>query len=267
MTTDRYTHGHHDAVLRSHRWRTVENSARYLVPHLDEGARLLDVGCGPGTLTVDLARRLRSGQVLGIDRDQGIVDEAFRHATESTVTNVETRIGDVYQVDEPSGSFDIAHAHQVLQHLSDPVRALEEMARLVGRGGLVAARDADYGAMTWYPSNDCLDRWREVYQSVARANGAEPDAGRRLLAWGRSAGFTDITASASTWCFADDETRRWWGELWATRMTESAVADQAIQLGVATGDDLATLARGFTDWAENPDGWFLVPHGEIIARP
>jgi hypothetical protein len=53
-----YTHGHHESVLRSHAWRTVENSAAYLVPHLRPGLSLLDVGSGPGTITVDLAERL-----------------------------------------------------------------------------------------------------------------------------------------------------------------------------------------------------------------
>ena len=62
---DRYTHGHHESVLRSYTWRTVANSAAYLVPHLDPGLSLLDVGCGPGTITVDLARRLAPGRVTG----------------------------------------------------------------------------------------------------------------------------------------------------------------------------------------------------------
>ena len=64
---DTYLHGHHDSVLRSHRWRTAENSAGYLLPHLAPGARVLDVGCGPGTITVDLAARVPDGEVLGLD--------------------------------------------------------------------------------------------------------------------------------------------------------------------------------------------------------
>ena len=56
MTTpdDRYTHGHHESVLRSHRWRTAANSCAYLLPHLRPDMSLLDVGCGPGTITADL---------------------------------------------------------------------------------------------------------------------------------------------------------------------------------------------------------------------
>lgn len=266
MADDRYTHGHHEAVLRSHRARTVDNSARYLVPHLRPDARLLDIGCGPGTLTVDLARLLPAGQVVAIDRDQGIVDETARHAAESGVDNVTARVGDIYNIDEPDGAFDVVHAHQVLQHLSDPVRALGQMRRLVRPGGVVAARDADYAAMTWYPADERLDRWMTVYQAVARANHAEPDAGRRLLAWARAAGFSEVEPSASVWCWADEETRRWWGGLWAQRMVESAVAEQAVGLGVATASELADIGRGFEHWAQQPDGWFIVPHGEVVAH-
>jgi ubiquinone/menaquinone biosynthesis C-methylase UbiE len=63
-----YTHGHHESVLRSHRWRTVENSAAYLVPFLRPGLDLLDVGCGPGSITQDFATRVAPGRVCGLDR-------------------------------------------------------------------------------------------------------------------------------------------------------------------------------------------------------
>jgi len=119
---DTYTHGHHDSVLRSHRWRTVENSAAYLLPHLAPGQDLLDVGCGPGTITVDLAGRVTPGKVTGVDASTEVVAEAeTRRAGADTVTFV---TGDVYALAFDDGSFDVVHAHQVLQHLTDPVAAL-----------------------------------------------------------------------------------------------------------------------------------------------
>ena len=63
---DTYTHGHHESVLRSHTWRTVENSAAYLMTTLQPGLSLLDVGCGPGTITHGLAKELVK------DRSQGV---------------------------------------------------------------------------------------------------------------------------------------------------------------------------------------------------
>src|SRR4051794_33822897 len=206
---DTYTHGHADPVLQSHRWRTVENSAGYLVPHLRPGVDLLDVGCGPGTITADLAARVAPGTVLGIDASRDVIAQAASDA--AGVAGLRFAVDDVYALDHPDDAFDVVHAHQVLQHLADPVAALVEMRRVVKPGGVVAVRDAVYRAMSWYPANPGLDRWLELYCAVAEANGGEPDAGSHLQAWATAAGFTTTECSATAWCFAAPEDRAWWG--------------------------------------------------------
>jgi ubiquinone/menaquinone biosynthesis C-methylase UbiE len=266
MAQERYTHGHHDAVLASHRTRTVANSAAYLVPLLEPGQRLLDVGCGPGTITADLAELVAPGEVVALERASEVLDEAASVEAERGITTITFTAGDVYELDFPDASFDVVHAHQVLQHLGDPVAAMREMRRVVRPGGVVAVRDADYQAMAWHPEEPRLDRWNEIYHRAARNNGAEPDAGRRLLAWANQAGFDEVRPSASVWCFADDESRAWWSELLARRMTESPVAKQAVDEGIATVGELDQVAEGWRIWGRSgPDAWFIVPHGEIIA--
>lgn len=261
-----YTHGHHESVLRSHRWRTAENSAAYLIPHLRPGLTLLDVGCGPGTITADFAARLGRGPhgerlVRGLDAAAEAIEAARRDAPE-----VDFVLGDVYHLQEADASWDIVHAHQVLQHLADPVAALVEMRRVVKPGGLVAARDVVYAACSWYPDDPRLDRWLALYDDVARANGGEPDAGRLLLSWAHRAGFTDVVATTSSWCFATPEDRGWWGHLWADRVTSSAFGRQALREGRATADELADIADAWRTWAAAGDGWFAMLHGEILCR-
>jgi 2-polyprenyl-3-methyl-5-hydroxy-6-metoxy-1,4-benzoquinol methylase len=264
MTTrETYTHGHSDAVLRSHRWRTVENSAGYLGAVLAPGMSLLDVGCGPGTITADFAQRLAPGHVVGIDSVATVIGAAV---ADHQASNLTFRTADVYHLTEIGEQFDVVHAHQVLQHLADPVAALAEMRLACRPGGLVAARDAVYSAMTWWPEFAGLGRWLDVYRTVARANGGEPDAGRHLLAWAHAAGFTDVASSASVWCFALPEDRSYWAGTWATRTTSSAVADRAIELGVASREELEECAQAWRDWAAADDGWFAVLHGEVLAR-
>ena len=266
LPDDTYTHGHHESVLRSHTWRTVENSAHHLLAHLRPGLDVLDVGCGPGTITADLAARVAPGRVVGLDRSAEVVAQAAAACAEQP--HAEVRTGDVYALPFPDGSFDVVHAHQVLQHLSDPVAALGEMRRVCRPDGLVAVRDADYGAFSWAPADPVLDAWRDLYRAVARSNDAEPDAGRHLRGWAVAAGFSSVEATASAWCFGSAEERTWWGELWAERTTESAFAAQAVATGLATAADLEAMAAAFRRWAAATDtAVFLVPHGEVLARP
>jgi len=259
-----YTHGHHESVLRSHSWRTIENSAAYLLPYLRPGLDVLDVGCGPGTITIDFARRVGAGSVVGVDSSSDVLGVARRAAGE--LSNVRFETGDVYGLEYPDDSFDVVHAHQVLQHLSDPVAALREMRRVCKPGGVIAVRDADYASFAWAPSDARLDEWLALYREVARANGGEPDAGRELLGWAHAAGCQNVQASASVWCFATPEDREWWADSWADRMRHSSVADQAIALGLATRERLDAMADAFHSWRDHADAWFAVLHGEILVQ-
>ncbi|QPP05783.1 class I SAM-dependent methyltransferase [Streptomyces bathyalis] len=261
-----YTHGHHEAVLRSHTWRTAVNSAGYLLAELKPDMRVLDIGCGPGTITADLAALVPEGHVTGLDSASGVLERAREAAAGRGLANVTFEVGDVHALKHPDGAFDVVHAHQVLQHVGDPVRALREMDRVCAPGGIVAARDADYGAMFWYPLVEGLGAWQELYRRVARANGGEPDAGRRLLAWAREAGLRDVTASSATWCFASGEDRAWWSESWAERTLSSSFATSAVEGGHATREQLRDAADAWLDWGAREDGWFAVPHREILCR-
>jgi ubiquinone/menaquinone biosynthesis C-methylase UbiE len=262
---DTYTHGHADAVLQSHRWRTVENSAAYLAPHLRTGLDVLDVGCGPGTITVDLAERVAPGRVVGLDVSADPLEEARALAADRGVA-VTFGVGDVYALEADDDSFDVVHAHQVLQHLTDPVAALREMARVCRPGGVLAVRDVDYATFVWWPDDEGLDRWLDLYHRVARRNDAEPDAGRRLLAWAHAAGLRDVTATTSSWCYSSAAEREWWGNSWAGRATASSFAEQAVAYELATRTELEEIAAAWQRWRDADDGWLGMLHGELLVR-
>jgi len=263
-TESTYIHGHHESVLRSHRWRPAENSAGFLLPVLEPGMSLLDVGCGPGTVTIDLAGRV--ARAVGVDRAPTVLAAAREAA--AGVDKVEFLEGDAYALPFPDDSFDVVYAHQVLQHLTDPIAALREMKRVARPGGYVAVRDADYAAMTWWPRVPGLDDWMALYHEVAEANSHDADAGRKLLSWVLQAGFPPegIVPSAGVWCYSTPADRSWWGELWADRSVKSNFAKQA--LGHRLADDVALehIADAWREWAESEDGWFAVLNGEVLAR-
>ena len=261
-----YTHGHHESVLRSHRWRTAENSAGYLLPHLSSGLTVLDAGCGPGTITADLATIVTPGRVTALEVTEPALDLARAEIGRRGLTTVDFAVGDVHALDFADDTFDVVHAHQVLQHVGDPVAALREFRRVTKPGGVIAVRDGDYGAFTWFPQLPELDEWLALYQRIARGNGGEPDAGRRLLAWAHAAGLADVTATASTWCFATPADRDWWGGMWADRVLESQMATTALSTGAATQDDLRRLSDAWRAWAADPDGWLSLVHSELICR-
>lgn len=262
---ERYTHGHHESVLRSHTWRTVENSAAYLMPHLRHGLNVLDVGSGPGTITIDLARRVSPGQVVGVDASSEIVASANGLAEDNGLHNVRFEVGDAYRLELADDSVDIVHAHQVLQHVADPVAVLREFRRVTKPGGIVAARDVDWGGTIWAPSLPGLDEWMRVSQAVQRTNGGDPFAGRNLRAWALEAGFESVESSASVWCFASDAEREWWGESWSVRTLESDFAAHAIETGLADLAGLREISAAWLAWSAAPDGWYAMVHGEIIA--
>ena len=266
LATDTYTHGHHASVVQQHAMRTAENSAGFLLPFLTATDHLLDVGCGPGTITAGLADRV--ARVTAVDADTGVLEQATAHCKgrEDVIALLEAS---AYDLPFEDGTFDVAFCHQVLQHLSDPVAALREMARVTKPGGRVAARDAAYSTMRGAPACDRIERWREVYMATARANNAEPDAGLYLKQWAVEAGLDPgkiaYGNAVVTYSAADDAFRRAWGEAWATRTVESAFAAQAVAYGVATADELVVCAGGWRDWADDPHSVFFYVNGEVVG--
>ena len=192
--------------------------------------------------------------------------QAARSAAEAGCANVSFSHGDAYHLDAADGSFDVVHAHQVLQHLGDPIAALTEMHRVLRPGGLVAVRDSDFGAFVWAPPDERLEHWMHLYHRLTERNGAQANAGRWLPAWVRAAGFTELQVSSSTWTFADPSGREWWGQLWADRVRHSSFASQAKEHGLADEAQLADIADAFESWAAAPDGVFVVVHVEVLAR-
>ncbi|TFY61909.1 hypothetical protein EVJ58_g4215 [Rhodofomes roseus] len=247
-----YINGHQESVLRSHKWRTAENSAAYLLPHIKPGMRILDVGCGPGTISVDFAQRVPQGHVIGLEYSPEVLVDARTTAAAHGVSNIEFVVGDIHALDFPDGTFDIVHAHQ----------------RVAKPGGFVATREGDFSTMTWFPENDALVEWRELHMRVGRALGGEPNAGRRLVSWAIQAGFArkDITATSTSYCYSEPEDRAWWSVMWQDRILGSSFPQRALDGGHATQADLERLAQAWRKWGEQEDGWFAFLHGEVLCR-
>jgi len=259
-----YTHGHDPVVIAAHAKRTASEAAAFLLPRLTPGIHLLDFGCGPGSITAGLADHIGpGGSVVGIDNSA----ETVALATESVGhrPNLSFETASVYELPFAAETFDAAYGHQVLQHLLDPISALREVKRVLKPGGVIGVRDADYGTMTHHPTCPSLETWLHVYHTVARANGGEPDAGRRLPQWVRAAGFVEASVTSSVWTYASSAERQSWARLWASRIMLPVFAERAVALGICEHIELAGVASGWHRWADEPDGWFAFIHGEVVA--
>jgi ubiquinone/menaquinone biosynthesis C-methylase UbiE len=189
--------------------RTASWAAGFLLPYLHAGMRLLDGGCGPGSITLDLAEVIAPGEAVGIDLQPPQVERARALAAERGVSNVRFEVASLYQLPFPDHSFDAVFAHATLMHLRQPVRALAELRRVLRPGGVVGIRDPDWGATLVTPTTPLLDHWRALRVRVRQHNGGDPYIGRQHRRLLREAGFAQSQATAAVVSAGSlEETRR-----------------------------------------------------------
>ncbi|KAK2852162.1 hypothetical protein FQN49_005309 [Arthroderma sp. PD_2] len=260
-----YTTDHSTSVLQTHSWRNLSNSASYLLPYIQPEMQVLDVGCGPGSMTIDLAKKVPRGHVIGVEYIPDPLEGARELAASEGVPNISFQVGDLHDLPFPDNTFDIVHAHQVLQHIADPVQAFREMRRVVKHGGIVAVRES--ASLIWYPESEGITAWHELGERMGRAKGGNPHPGRFIHVWAKKAGFPgeNIRKSAGSWCFSSPDEREYWGGSMEKRARSSGFAATAVEEGFTTREDLEKIAMGWRAFVEDEDAWFGLLHGEILC--
>ncbi len=215
-----YQHGHHVSVVANHAKRTADTSAAFFLPFLKPGMRLLDVGCGPGSITAGLAKRAEPAETIGIDPPPSVIETARSLAEAKAARHLTFEVGDILEPRFAPETFEAVFAHQVLQHLGQPVDALRQIRKLLAPGGVVGVRDVDWGSTTFYPENQGMRRFLTLYYELARRNRGEPNAGRHLRRWFRDAGFAEARVTTSTVSYTDPAATREWGDTYAERTHE-----------------------------------------------
>ncbi len=251
-----YTLRDNPACEALHATRTAVQDAAFLLPHLRPGMQLLDVGCGPGGITVGLADVVVPGEVVGVDFQATQVEQARALAAERGVVNARFETADAYQLPFPDRSFDVVFAHTVLIHLREPVQALAEMRRVLRPGGIAGVRDPDLGAIFVTPDTPLLEQRRALHIRVLRHNGGDPFVGRRYRRLFLDAGFARAEASASVVSAGSlEETRR--SAAFITNRFQG-FARTALDEGWVTQATVDAMVAEENAWAERPDAFSSV---------
>lgn len=281
MTTDQYAVGHdgsdtrepyiHDddsvMTVRQHANRTVEKHAWWFLPYLDPGMTLLDCGCASGSITVGLAKAVADGRVVGIDISDVEVGRARARAEKEKVSNVSFAVGNAYRLDFPDSSFDAVFGHNLLEHLSEPNRAIQEMSRVLKPGGVIGLRDFDIGGLLLAPRSEVLERFVSIYEADWKQLNGHPRLGRQLLGLVTQAGFADVTATASYEAFSGPEGRRFVAEvLIGGRLSDPSFVKRVIESGISTEEEIRAMRQAMSEWQDLPGAFLALAHAEVVGR-
>jgi SAM-dependent methyltransferase len=243
--------------------RTAAREGAFFLPYLAPGMRLLDVGSGPGSITLGLAELVAPAEVVGVDLQSSQVERARALAVERGVATARFEVANVYALPFPDASFDAAFAQMVLMHLREPVRALREVRRVLRPGGVVGVRDADWGGDLWAPMTPLLAQWAALRVRVRRHNGGDPHLGRahrRLLL---EAGFVRPVATASLLRAGSPEETREHAAAWQAQLP--GVARTALAEGWVDQAAVDAIAAEIDAWARRPDAFAAEPKPEAVG--
>ena len=263
--TPDYTMGYGEAIVQLFRRYTATANASYLLPYLRPGLRVLDFGCGPGSISVGLAEAIAPGELHGIDIEQSQIDLATSAAEAGGHCNTVFRLGDVTSLDFEDGFFDVAHCHNVLMHVPDTASALTEVKRVLKPGGIIGCREMICRSGFTHPDSGAVQKAWEMFEDLLTADEGHPQMGKDLKTHVLNAGFTDVQATASFDVYSSPDDVEFIYRLADTWLLSSEITGAAIQYGAATRHLCEELRFSSELWREHPGALVGVAFGEVVA--
>lgn len=244
--------------------RTAVKEGAFFLRHLRPGMRVLDVGCGPGSITLGFAEAVAPGEVVGVDFQSSQVAQAQVLSTARGLMNAKFEVADAYRLPFPDCTFDAVFAHAVLWHLRQPLQALAEMRRVLRPGGIVAIRDCDWGGRIHTPMTPRLEQWYALTVRIRQHNGGDPFMGRQLRRLLLEAGFVQTEASVSVWSAGTSEEVRHCAAFLKAQL--HGFASTALAEGWMDQLTVDAVAGEIETWAGRPDALYVDTYCEAIGR-
>jgi SAM-dependent methyltransferase len=231
--------------------RSAQVYADFLLPHLTPGMHLVDVGCGSGELSLELAAKVR--QLTGIDADAVEIEQARTAARASATSNADFELGDAYALPVSDEAVDGVFGHSVLEALDRPADAVAEMRRVLAWGGIVAVASVEYGGLILAgPHERLIRRFFDIREQLWLAEGAAPYRGRELRALLLGQGFGRVEASTKYVCYGTEDAVREFGLGRAEDCADDWYVESTQREGLATHHDLTVLRKAWLEWSESP---------------
>jgi len=260
---ENYVHGYSEEHRRFLSTRTASREAAFFLPFLKPGMRLLDCGCGQGALTTSLAEALGPGKVTGIDREISQVDAARAWAAERKATNIQFKIGDIYEIPFPDASFDAVFAFTVLEHLKDPQRAMREMRRVLKVGGVAGVCDPDYEGMFFEPATPRMKELIRLLLQFSEEH-ASPYYARHQRQYLLEAGFSHTEGFAIGVGGGNLEITRFNYQI-VLKPTIESIRPWIIAKGLSDDEALDAMLAEAQAWSERPDAFFALMQCAAVA--
>lgn len=294
MPPSTYSQGHHTAVTANHIIRTAEHDGAFLLPYLKPHFRILDLGCGPGTITAGFAAYVPEGSVTGVDLSPEVLEQArdilSRQPAPATKRgDVSFKVGNVLEgLPFSDDTFDVIFTNQTIIHIPEPIKAMKELRRVCKPGGLVACREGDF-PFRFYPELEgmqifqkCL--WLMVHGSVAPSTSSNslltPDpekpynsphpsnhrSGSLVHVWAREAGFEPekIVKGASVELGGTREKRNTFADNMLARFENAGWREKWGKLG-AGEEEIEAVVRDLKRWREDVDAWYAITNCETVC--
>ncbi len=269
-STPTYTMGYGPEFQKMLERRNAADCAAHLLPYLSPGMRLLDLGCGPGTISVGLADAVAPGELLGIDMEASQIEMAGAAAKAGGHDNAVFQAGDATDLPFEDASFDVAHCHALLNHVPDTQAVLAEVKRVLKPGGLFAAREVFGDSSFLEPARDLSGVtgstvWATFLKLLA-ANGGHPQMGRELKGAFVEAGFVNVRATASfeTYDTADD--LAFLRGLIIGWFFSPLTMEATMKHGLASQEQFDRWSRSLDAWMDEPGAFAAFAWGEAIGR-
>ena len=264
--TPDYTMGFSEEFIESLKRFNAETSAFHLIPYLRPGLRVLDFGCGPGTISVGLANYIDPGELRGVDMEESQIELARELAAASGRSNAIFHVADVTDLPFENDFFDVAHGHNILMHIPDTGAALAEIMRVLKPGGIIGCREMITSASFVYPHLNIIPRSWDMLRDLLMADDGHPDMGMAMKDHLLEAGFANIRMSASFNTYNSPEEITYLYNVANDWLLSSEITLAAIKYGAWTEELSNRLRTAYDRWKSHPAAFAGVAYGEAIAN-